>query len=1005
LNQRWHRKNSVNAQYTTKDATDSTQKICEACVRGGMRHISTDHRKEHQPEVIRPGQKFTIDCYTHKHVSRAGNKYADIIVDLASRRVHVLVAKTRTSEELISNMQGLFVQYPDWFINIDHNVDRSFLADPEEKYHSREFKKFLFDNKYRVESTPPRDKHAGGVAENSVGRIENATNKAMLACYPPAPQTVWDHAMKYAASTINYNLSSKIGTSPYTYETGNNVDISKLHGFFDRCWVLIPAVERDGKVGSPRANKARWLMAHPNKIQFDLHVVLIILPGTYYGKIALTKDVLFDSNLDFTKEVAGEEPYQREWDDPDSYVPTSYRAKVPVQLSGPVVQVPRITPADVPVSTRVLRSRATGSRSLYGDRLRSQVPQRVGLKENSYLQAPSYADDSDEDVRAFTEDAHGTVYWHYLSTVSLQDSSEFPCFMAILAYVETSHQMVFAINALGIPRNFEQARLHPNPKWNLANIKEQTKFENNYTLKYVPYKGQSLNRLNWLYNEKEDTALTAKARLVLDGSRMVEGRDYDPDHTYCQNVAASSIKIALIIASIYMLLKKAADLEGAFLIPEADPDFPMYVATPDGYTRRPGMVMQVVGNLYGGKSAGNIFDTHFSSIIEKRQWLSSQYDRKFFWKWVDGIPLLLITHSDDFLMFLRDDHMFEWDLLIQELKEAGYGIKDTNGEKFVGIDIQNTSDGGYSMNQRGKIEKLLESVGMTGCVEERLPYPTCQQQPESLSKLDNLGNLTTNIGESEKARVKSFPYREVIGVLLFVMLHTVPQIIFILNVLSRYCNDPGPRHVFFLQHLIRYMKGIRFDIIVYPPHLGPYDIDTITPMLQVGFDVDANLGGNLDNGRSQQCYMGFIEGSLERQPNRIFCWCSTTQGSLSTASTESEIKAINHTLKCEAISTRGLLEAMGFKQGPVMIHEDNMAAVYAAKQPNMTKGLKHLDLNEMYFKEKQAEGVIKVVKIHTDDNKADLGTKRVGWPIFAKVVSAIVVCKNKFFKKYFENKE
>ena len=80
----------------------------------------------------------------------------------------------------------------------------------------------------------------------------------------------------------------------------------------------------------------------------------------------------------------------------------------------------------------------------------------------------------------------------------------------------------------------------------------------------MPYKGQSLNRLNWLYNEKEDTALTAKARLVLDGSRMVEGRDYDPDQTYCQNVAASSIKIALIIASIYMLLKKAADLEGRF---------------------------------------------------------------------------------------------------------------------------------------------------------------------------------------------------------------------------------------------------------------------------------------------------------------------------------------------------------------------------------------------------------------------------------------------------------
>jgi hypothetical protein len=119
----------------------------------------------------------------------------------------------------------------------------------------------------------------------------------------------------------------------------------------------------------------------------------------------------------------------------------------------------------------------------------------------------------------------------------------------------------------------------------LANIKEQTKFESNYTLKYVPYKGQHLNRLNWLYNEKEDLALTAKARLVIDGSHMIPGVDFDPKKTYCQNVAASSIKIALVIAAVYMLKKKGADLEGAYLVPKPDPEFPILVATPDGTSR------------------------------------------------------------------------------------------------------------------------------------------------------------------------------------------------------------------------------------------------------------------------------------------------------------------------------------------------------------------------------------------------------------------------------------
>jgi hypothetical protein len=299
------------------------------------------------------------------------------------------------------------------------------------------------------------------------------------------------------------------------------------------------------------------------------------------------------------------------------------------------------------------------------------------------------------------------------------------------------------------------------------------------------------------------------------------------------------------------------------------------------------------------------------------------------------------------------------------------------------------------MNQRKAIEKLLTLVDMMGVEEERLPYPTQQQQPESLSKKDNLGNIETNMSASEKESVQRFPYRACVGSLLYIMIHTMPQIMFILNVLSRFCNDPGPRHIFFLQHLLRFVKGVRFDMIVYQPHEGPYDIETMTDLLQVYFHIDSELGGNIDTGRAQTCWIGFFF-------DQIFTWNSTTQGSLSTSTSECEIKAINHTLKCETISNIGMLNAMGFKQRPVVIHEDNMAAVHAARQPNMTKGLKHLDLNEMYFKEKQAEGVIKVVKIHTDDNKADLGTKRVGWPIFAKVVSSIMVCKNKFFKKHFE---
>ena len=98
------------------------------------------------------------------------------------------------------------------------------------------------------------------------------------------------------------------------------------------------------------------------------------------------------------------------------------------------------------------------------------------------------------------------------------------------------------------------------------------------------------------------------------------------------------------------------------------------------------------------------------------------------------------------------------------------------------------------------------------------------------------------------------------------------------------------------------------------------------------------------------------------------------------------------------ISCIRILNTIGFTQNTIPIYEDNMACVHAARQPNLTKGLRHLDLNEMYFKEKQADNTIKMVKVLGTDNLADLGTKRLEWPAFAKIVSQVLECKNNFFK-------
>ena len=73
----------------------------------------------------------------------------------------------------------------------------------------------------------------------------------------------------------------------------------------------------------------------------------------------------------------------------------------------------------------------------------------------------------------------------------------------------------------------------------------------------------------------------------------------------------------------------------------------------------------------------------------------------------------------------------------------------------------------------------------------------------------------------------------------------------------------------------------------------------------------------------------------------------SAEGSVSTSTAESEIKAVNHTLKAEMISNRGILNSIGWKQEPTIIEEDNQACVYASEAKHMTRNLRHLDLAQL----------------------------------------------------------
>lgn len=839
----------------------------------------------------------------------------------------------------------LFDAHPEWRIS-PCTDDRFIRADSERNYRSARFIQCIGSFGYRLEPTPPRDKHANGVAERTVGTVASKCNLVMLAPTPHVPQTYWDLAMSYVCTTLAFNYHSKIGTSPYNLLTDAHVNCKLLRAFWTKCWVFIPPGDRKTKIGSPRAYKARF-------VGYDFHTTLeptyrvieVTSRGTY-GIPRISKDVIFDDNIDF-KSIADESPLESAFENlqirdlaqasssqlPNSQTPTSTITPLPAPNNSYVPLKPSRTAHPVHSSTPV---------------------------------SDSHGDPPGFNAHTANIENDDAVYWY---------SIHVPNFEYKLSLMETERyqNLITPPISPNVPKSFWKAMATTD--WAKAIDTELTKFEANDCFHIVPHTNQHLVPMMWVFTIKNDG--TKKARLVGRGDKMIPTVDFDPDAVYCGNVSACSIKIALTIAAKYKLEMRGGDLVGAYLITRANPDFPVHIVTPQGYEVPPGFCIQAVGNLYGFPPAGQNFSIEFDKCLHEAGYKNTPWDLKFFYKWTPhGEIMIIIAHSDDFRWFGPQSHITEWDSVKSIFNSHGYEVTDATDKEFVGIRIQHDADHTYYMDQHRMIDSIIKEANLTGAKDEHLPYPTEAQQPP-LSKLDNAST------PEETARCAKFEYRKFVGKLMYGMVHTLVTIMYALNVISRYGNAPGDRHILFLRHLLKYVKYARNDRLKFESHPGPYDKVTMTNILQLHFQCDADLGGNKDNMHSQTAFLGYLGGCL-------ICWCSTDQGSISTSTAESEIKAVNHTLKAEVISCRGILNTMGWTQEPTKIEEDNQAAVFYSKNPQMTRNLRHLDITETWIKSKVLDGTCFLHKVPSADNNSDIGTKRVPLPIFTKLTSQII---------------
>ena len=600
-----------------------------------MHQTNTNHRREHRPQPTLPGQQFVLDAYTNSSRSYRYFKYCDLLTDQATGQIYNIFTTNRSVEELCDRIAVFFDMHPAWLTNTSHDTPRYIRVDPENYYKSEPFLRLMAQYKYYIEHSPTRDKHSQGIAERSVGVIATKTNVAMMAPTPTVPPKYWCLAMSYACITHSFNFSSRINDSPYHFTTGHLINFNSLYPFWVRVYVHIPLKDRKGKVGHRRAYQGHFVGYLFTSTLFDNFIILEVLETGKYGKIRHSKDVIFDTSINFISPDPNTFPSDKDFF-PLELEPLPldpYPEPVPDEVAVPDIPVPAVpdTPDIVPAAPEPA--------------LNSPSAPLLDITHESYTtinESHHLHSNIGTDIVPVHPDA---VYWY--NTFVEDHSHEY-----FYAMVETTHvTRSIAIKEPDVPKIFWAAMRQL--EWAAAINKERGKFELNNCLAEVPFTGQHLVPTMWLFNVKTDGI--KKARLVGRGDKMI------PKAVYCGNIAASSIKVVLIFAACYKLIVRGGDLVGAYLVTLANKDFPVYIQVPQGYVIAPGMCIQAVGNLYGFPPAGQNFSKEFDKCVYECGYKNTPWDPKFFIKWINNKPIIVMAHSDDFRWFRPPDQLKEWD--------------------------------------------------------------------------------------------------------------------------------------------------------------------------------------------------------------------------------------------------------------------------------------------------------------------------------------------------------
>ncbi|KAJ9562511.1 hypothetical protein OSB04_007671 [Centaurea solstitialis] len=908
---------------------------CVACLKGKQHKAS--HKSKTINTISAPLQLLHMDLFGPTNVMSIGKKsYCLVIIDDYSRFTWVFFLRTKDET---SGLIKTFVKRVENQVNLRVKVIRS---DNGTEFKNADLNSFCEEKGIERQFSAPRTPQQNGVAERRNRTLIEAA-RTMLAD-SKLPITFWAEAVNTACYVQNrvHVVKSK-GKTPYELFKNKKPFIGFFVPFGCPCSILNTKTHL-GKFDS-KADDGFF-------VGYSIQSKAVRVFNTVSRTIEESDNVKFNEH---TPNVHGTGP---DWLFDIDSLTNSLNMSNAVD-TGPIIKEKKTDTPFVlfPPSTISSEEKESetevqedASEHQEGDKETEETPQLESNVENESVDTseitqpdPSESDPDDSNLG----DILSEEPLHLTRTQKNHPASQVIGDVASpmitrkqsreAGYVNAQSGMLSCFLSQNEPKKVSDAM--KDPSWIEAMQEELLQFvlQHVWDLVDLP-KGHRVIGTKWIFRNKTDErgiVIKNKARLVAQGYTQEEGIDYDD--VFAPVARIEAIRLFLAFASYKGFKVYQMDVKSAFLYGTIDEE--VYVCQPPGFEdlKYPDRVCKLRKALYGLHQAPRAWYDTLSSYLLEKNFERGVIDKTLFIKRTKTDMLIVQIYVDDIIFGSTKADMckeFE-ELMHKKFKMSSMGELTF----FLGLQVKQKRDGIF-INQSKYVATMLQKFGMNDAKPASTPMETHK-------------HLTADV-EGEEVDVHQ--YRSMIGSLMY-LTASRPDIMFAVCVCARFQVRPKESHLHAVKRIFKYLKG--------QPRLGLwYPNDTSFDLVAY---TDSDYGGaNLDR-KSTSGGCQFLGG-------RLVSWQCKKQTTVSQSTTEAEYIAASQCCS-QVLWIQNQMQDYGlsFLQTPIYI--DNNSAISIVNNPVKHSKTKHIEIKYHLIRDCNEKKLIQVLKVHTDDQYADLFTK------------------------------